>query len=78
MAPKTIDIVINPGVGVQGEAPDFPHLESPAGEIHTVGAQFGWTLVAENRARLANPGEEHPGLTGRIEAAEDTPGRRRR
>lgn len=73
---KTLDIVIKRGLGIQGPAPDYKHLESPDGEVHTVDAGFGWSLVAEDRASLARPAEDDPRFTGRV-ADPDVPGRRK-
>lgn len=63
MGPKTLNIVIKRGTGVQGPAPDFKHLESPEGEVHTVDAAFGWGLVAEGRATPADGETASPGMT---------------
>lgn len=77
MAGKTLEIVIRRGLGVQGPGPQFEHLESPDGEVHTVEAAFGWQLVAEGRASLANPTEDDPRFTGRVNEPEGAPRRRR-
>lgn len=77
MAPKTIDIVINRGLGIQGPGPEFPHIESPEGESHTVEAAFGWQLVAEGRASLAHPSEDDPRFAGRVNEPDGAPRRRR-
>lgn len=60
---KTLNIVIKRGLAVQGPAPEFTHLASPEGETHTVDAAFGWGLVAEGRAALADGEAAQPGMT---------------
>jgi len=78
MGEKKLNIVIKRGLGIQGPGPDFPHLESPDGEVHTVDAAFGWQLVAEERATPAHPVEDDPRFAGRVNQPDDGPGRRRR
>jgi hypothetical protein len=66
---KTLDIIIKPGTALQGEGPEFKHLESPNREVHTVGEAFGWELVIQKRAQLADPTQLPPGA--RAEDHED-------
>ena len=46
---KTIAIIIQRGLGVQGPGPDFAHLEGTV----AVDVAFGYALVLEGRARGA-------------------------
>ena len=50
---KTIAIIIQRGLGVQGPGPDFAHLEGTV----AVDVAFGYALVLEGRAALADPAE---------------------
>jgi len=72
---RTLAIIIIPrGLALQGEGPDFPHLTSPNGEVHIVGEAFGWELVAQKRAQLADPTQRPPGVRKEDEEQFDKPG----